>query len=88
MSIRMVKKITCLLCGNTNNIKSLFPEYCSSSNFLCNKCGLVFIPREINYLKGYYKEDGYFKMSPNIASRPFFVSKSLLAHLGSIQVKK
>jgi 2-polyprenyl-3-methyl-5-hydroxy-6-metoxy-1,4-benzoquinol methylase len=88
MSVVKERKISCFLCGNNEDFIHLSPDYCSTSNYLCNKCGLVFIPREDSYLKSYYKDDGYFKKSPNFASRPFFVSKSLLSSLGVVQVSK
>lgn len=70
----------CPVCANSKNFKSLQRSFCKTNNFLCEKCGLVFIPRDNNRSKNYYKEDGYFKKSPNIAYRKNFISKSLLVN--------
>lgn len=59
---------------------------CGSNNYLCSKCGLVFIPRNRQRVFQYYKEDGYFKKSPNLACKKQFISKSLLATEGQERV--
>lgn len=68
----------CLVCSNKSNFKPLSPFFCQAKNYLCNKCGLVFIPQRNSSIGQYYKRDGYFKKSPNIACRKRFISESLL----------
>lgn len=68
----------CPLCSNEKGLKPLSPVICKSNNYLCERCGLVFIPRSSQRVLKYYKEDGYFKKSPNMAYKKQFISKSLL----------
>src|SRR3989338_2537099 len=67
----------CLVCGNIKKFLSLKPKICKSNNYLCLGCGLVFIPKERSYQE-YYKEDGYFKKSPNLSLKKELISRSLL----------
>lgn len=71
----------CFICGNKNKFTPLFPELCTTENYLCEDCGLVFIPRKRSFQE-YYKMDGYFEQSPNLGLRSFFVNPGILAHLG------
>jgi len=50
-------------------------------------CGLVFIPREDDKVKKYYKDEGYFKSSPNLALKKALISKSLFIRLGKERIK-
>ncbi len=77
----------CPVCENKKDFVQLSPELCQADNFLCRRCGLVFIPRKTASMRQYYKDDGYFKKSPNIAYRKSFVSKSLLIEIAKSRVK-
>lgn len=66
----------CFVCGNKKDFFSLSPEFCDVNNYLCLNCGLVFMPNDKSY-KNYYKQDGYFKKSPNLSLRKELISKSL-----------
>uniref|UniRef100_A0A7C4Y2I2 Class I SAM-dependent methyltransferase n=1 Tax=candidate division WWE3 bacterium TaxID=2053526 RepID=A0A7C4Y2I2_UNCKA len=77
----------CFVCGNQTDFTALSPEFTDTNNHLCMECGLVFIPREGDKFAKYYKEDGYYTESPNIAARPFFISKSLLTELAKEKIK-
>ncbi len=69
----------CIICNNTKDFFNLYPEYSNINNFLCPRCGLVFIPKEkIETDQSYYEKDGYFKKSPNLSLRKWLVSRSLL----------
>lgn len=74
----MKTKVGCPACKNTIGFKHLKPAYSRANNFLCLECGLVFIPRARNAMQLYYKRDGYFEKSPNLAYKKQFISKSLL----------
>lgn len=71
----------CFICNSTKKFTPLFPTYCQTPNYLCNTCGLVFLSKDKNSMQSYYKEDGYFKSSPNRALQKQFISKSLLIEL-------
>jgi len=86
--VKSFKNPTCFLCGNESDFSQLFPKFCSTHNYLCNKCGLVFIPRGNNYLENYYMKDGYFKKSPNLSARSRFVSRSMFRSLGRAHINK
>lgn len=77
----------CPICSNNKNFKRLKPTLCQSDNYLCSKCGLVFIPKRYVSVKNYYKEGGYFKKSPNIACRKQLVSRSLLVKIAKERIK-
>lgn len=77
----------CFICGNKEKFRSLKEEFCNSNNYLCMCCGLVFIPREDDKVKKYYKDEGYFKNSPNLALKKALISKSLLIRLGKERIK-
>jgi len=78
----------CFVCGNTKDFVSLFPEYCSTRNYLCQSCGLVFIPyRDKSSVSEYYKADGYFKKSPNIGFRKEFFDRNFFIKLAEARVK-
>lgn len=68
----------CIVCGNDRGFKKLSPELCSTDNWLCIQCGLVFIPRDEGKNKNYYKEGGYYTNSPNLSGRRLLTSKHLL----------
>ncbi len=89
MRISKKHKLHCFVCGkNTNFISLKKLGYCEANNYLCKKCGLVFIPRESKSTHVYYKKDGYFKKSPALSVRKAFVSRSMLMNLGERQIKK
>lgn len=77
----------CFICSNENKFIKLFPSLCSTHNYLCQNCGLVFIP-ERKGSKNYYKKDGYYKKSPNKGLRKIMVSKGLLTKLGIDRLKE
>lgn len=77
----------CLVCSNKGSFKPLSPFFCEAKNYLCNKCGLVFISPRDKSIEQYYKKDGYFKKSPNIAYRKSFISKRLLIKEASGRIK-
>lgn len=77
----------CFVCNNKKDFTPLFPGLCLEKNYLCNKCGLVFIPHNESYMSDYYERDGYFKHSPNIALKKIFVSKNLLRKQGFDRMK-
>lgn len=68
----------CFICGNNKNFIELKPKFCDVDNSLCLSCGLVFIPRKNYSMQDYYKQNGYFKKSPNLSLRKFFVNRHLL----------
>jgi len=77
----------CFVCGNIEKFTPLFPKFCSAKNYLCNSCGLVFIPRGGKpSVREYYKDDGYFKKSPNLGFRKIFFSKSLFTKLAEERI--
>lgn len=67
----------CPVCRKSETI-SLRDSLIKTKNYLCQNCGLVFIPRSSTALHDYYKQDGYFKSSPNLAYKENFISKRLL----------
>jgi SAM-dependent methyltransferase len=71
----------CFTCGNDKYFVKLKPEFCSTDNYLCMTCGLVFIPHEHSSMKDYYKNDGYYVKSPNLSVRKIFVNKRILLKL-------
>lgn len=77
----------CFVCGNEKKFISLRNKFCNTNNYLCIMCGLVFISREDNKVKKYYKDGGYFKSSPNLALKKALISKSLLIRLGKEKIK-
>jgi 2-polyprenyl-3-methyl-5-hydroxy-6-metoxy-1,4-benzoquinol methylase len=70
--------VKCLVCSADGPFTRLSPELCSADNWLCGSCGLVFIPRGEHRSGEYYKEDGYYERSPNLAARSFFTSRKML----------
>lgn len=76
----------CPVCKNTKKFKPLRPKLIRTNNFICLNCGLVFIPDRSVLLQKYYKEDGYFKKSLNLACRKQFISKNLLITEGKERV--
>lgn len=76
----------CTVCGNEKDFKPLYPSLCAAHNYLCEKCGLVFIPSEFQVTKNYYTDDGYYKESPNIAQRSFFYCPPFLIKLAKKRV--
>jgi 2-polyprenyl-3-methyl-5-hydroxy-6-metoxy-1,4-benzoquinol methylase len=86
--MKKLNNIECFLCGNKGKLISLRPDYSDANNYLCEVCGLVFIPREKASMKTYYKDDGYFKKSPNLSLRKAFASKSLLISNAEKRIKE
>lgn len=78
----------CFICGNEKRFKKLFPELSTEKNHLCMVCGLVFIPRKEGVFKNYYKDDGYYEKSPNIAARSFLFNKCLYENVAQEKVRK
>jgi len=70
--------VKCIVCDNDQEFRKLSPELCSTNNWLCSQCGIVFIPREQGKNNEYYKEGGYYTNSPNLAGRRLLTSKHLL----------
>ena len=83
----MNDSLKCFLCNNEekDGFLSLHPDFCSTHNYICKKCGLVFIPRKNETFQDYYQKDGYYKESPNIGARKQLISKT---HLISIAENK
>lgn len=77
----------CLICKNNKDFRLLKSLFCDSNNYLCLKCGLVFIPRRSKSTQQYYKRDGYFKKSPNISYRKILFSKSLFVEISRRRVE-
>lgn len=77
----------CPVCANTTSFTSLRPAFCDAGNYLCLKCGLVSIPREQAPVQQYYKDDGYFKKSPNFAYRKQLISKSFIVKEARNRIK-
>lgn len=76
----------CIVCGNENEFVALSPALCVTNNWLCKKCGLVFIPRGSQEKHDYYKEGGYYTDSTNLAARQFMISRHLLLQLAKDRV--
>ena len=70
--------MTCFICKNNKRFKKLFPQYCLTNNYICEICGLVQVERGKKSMQRYYKQDGYFKKSPNLSLRKEFISKKML----------
>lgn len=77
----------CIVCLNKKEFKPLSPDFCKASNYLCLVCGLVFIPKNRDSATRYYKKDGYFIKSPNLAYRKQLISKSLLIKEAAERIK-
>ncbi len=77
----------CFICNNTNTFRPLSPDICKEENFLCQSCGLVFIPRAQS-MQDYYKDDGYYEESPNKGLRENVVSPKLLEQLGKERMQQ
>ena len=78
----------CIVCGNNEKFTKLSPEYCLADNWLCETCGLVFIPRVVNEKHDFYKEGGYYNDSVNLAARSFMTSRYLLMQLAKNRVEE
>lgn len=77
----------CPVCLQKTDFIQLKGFICKTNNFLCKKCGLVFLPRDSEKIYEYYKKDGYFKKSLNVACKKQLISKSFLIKEAEGRVK-
>lgn len=68
----------CFVCKNEKKFKKLFPRYCFVKNYICEVCGLIQVERGKTSMQKYYKQDGYFRKSPNLSLRKEFLSRKML----------
>lgn len=76
----------CVVCDNEEGFAQLAPDLCSADNWLCPRCGLVFIPRDAGEKQDYYRQGGYYTQSPNLAARSLLTSPHLLLGQASERV--
>lgn len=80
----------CFICKHSTRIHKLSSNLCVSRNWVCETCGLVFSPRDLDIKKNaqYYKEGNYYTNSPNLAARSFFISRQLLMQIGKKKIQE
>lgn len=76
----------CPICQNQEEFTPLFPKFCTTNNFLCNKCGLVFIPRSANKFHELYKDEGYLNESADTSFKKQLMSKNFAIKRAQEQV--
>lgn len=81
-----MSELRCIVCDNNQRFEPLFPHLCTVKNYICLDCGLIFIHSDNTSYQEYYKEDGYYKKSPNRGLRQKVVNKKLLTHLGEMRL--
>lgn len=81
-------KMKCIVCANEGSFEKLSPALCAADNWLCQECGLVFIPRKRGEKHAHYRDGGYYTKSPNLGARRILTSKHLLLRSAEARVKE